>query len=181
MSFWGKLGGALKGIGKVALKAAPVAAAFIPGVGPLAAMGIGAATNAASKKLSGGSWGDALKSGAIGGAMGYAGGALKGSGLIGKLGSKLGIGGNGVQAGVDSVSNRILGGPSTGQKLMSGFQNVMRSRQQQNWMSPYMRRPNQPRTPYGIGPSNPNAKVGYGMGIQDPRRYGGTPNPNVIY
>jgi hypothetical protein len=66
MGFWGKLG---KGL----LKAAPIAAAFIPGVGPLASMAIGAGTSALQKKISGGSWKDALKAGAVGGATGYLG------------------------------------------------------------------------------------------------------------
>jgi hypothetical protein len=69
MSFWGKLG-------KAALKVAPIAAGFIPGVGPLASMAIGAGTSALSKKLEGGNWKDALKSGAIGGATGYIGGKI---------------------------------------------------------------------------------------------------------
>jgi hypothetical protein len=71
MGFWGKLG---KGL----LKAAPIAAAFIPGIGPLAAMGIGAATGAASKKLSGGSWKQSLGAGAMGAATGAMGAAGKG-------------------------------------------------------------------------------------------------------
>ena len=58
MGFWGKLG-------KVALKAAPYAAMAIPGVGVPLGMAISGATGAASKKLSGGSWKDALLSGGI--------------------------------------------------------------------------------------------------------------------
>lgn len=65
------LGGFFKGLGKVALKAAPIAAAFIPGVGPLASAAIGGATSAASKKLSGGSWKDALLAGGIGAGTSY--------------------------------------------------------------------------------------------------------------
>jgi hypothetical protein len=64
MGFWSKLG-------KIALKAAPIAAAFIPGVGPLASMAIGGATAAASKKAGGGSWKDALLAGGTGAAEGY--------------------------------------------------------------------------------------------------------------
>jgi len=78
MSFWSKLG-------KGALKVAPIAAGFIPGVGPLASMAIGAGTSALSKKLEGGSWKDAAISGAVGGATGYASGKL--GGLVkGKIG-----------------------------------------------------------------------------------------------
>jgi len=58
----------MKKVGKVALKAAPIAAAFIPGVGPLASMAISAGTSAAAKKASGGSWKDALLAGGIGAA-----------------------------------------------------------------------------------------------------------------
>lgn len=58
MGFWGKLG-------KVALKAAPYAAMAIPGVGVPLGMAISGATGAASKKLSGGSWKDALLSGGV--------------------------------------------------------------------------------------------------------------------
>jgi hypothetical protein len=67
----------MKKVGKVALKAAPIAAMFIPGVGPLASMAISAASNAASKKIEGGSWKSALGAGAIGAATGYGAGAIK--------------------------------------------------------------------------------------------------------
>lgn len=85
MGFW-------KGLGKVLLKAAPIAASFIPGVGPLAAMAIGGLSGAASKKIEGGSWKDALVSGGIGAASGFgAGQVAKGlgpsTGLLGKIGS----------------------------------------------------------------------------------------------
>lgn len=78
MGFWGTLG-------KYALKAAPIAAAFIPGVGPLASMAIGGLSSAADTKLSGGSWKNALLSGGIGAGMGYAGGKVKGIGPSGKV------------------------------------------------------------------------------------------------
>ena len=74
MSFWSKLGHGL-------LKIAPIAAAFIPGVGPLASMAIGAGTSALDKKLSGGSWMDTLKAGAIGGATGFAGAKIPVKGI----------------------------------------------------------------------------------------------------
>lgn len=66
-----------KKLKKLLRKAAPiiqVAAPFIPGVGPLAA----AAISAGVTKLSGGDWGDALKSGAMSGLGSLAGSALKG-------------------------------------------------------------------------------------------------------
>src|SRR5678816_2562966 len=69
MSFWSTLG-------KTALKVAPIAAGFIPGVGPLASMGIGGLTAGLSKKLEGGSLKDALISGGIGAGTGYLSGKL---------------------------------------------------------------------------------------------------------
>jgi hypothetical protein len=151
MSFWGKLGGALKGIGKFALKAAPVASAFIPGVGPLASIGIGAASGALSKKFDGGGWDDMLKGGLIGGATGAAAGY--GKGLLGKLGGKF----NEMNAAsrVGEVG-RMVKGPSTLQKGL-GIMGMMNNRSggigpsnmprgfdnpyQRGWMSPYMRSP----------------------------------------
>lgn len=84
MGFWRKLG-------KLALKAAPVAASFIPGVGPLAAAGIGAAAGALGN-------GKPKLSNVLGGAAAGAGGALaKGAvsgggglgGLVGRAGDAL--------------------------------------------------------------------------------------------
>lgn len=71
MGFWGKLG-------KIGLKIAPYAAMAIPGVGPLAAAGIQAGISAAQKKASGGSWMDALKSGALSAGTSYAGAKIPG-------------------------------------------------------------------------------------------------------
>jgi hypothetical protein len=59
--FWGKLGGVLK-------FAAPIAAGFIPGIGPLAAAAIGGAGAGVGTKLQGGGWGDALVAGGMGAA-----------------------------------------------------------------------------------------------------------------
>jgi hypothetical protein len=94
MGFW-------KGLGKVLLKAAPIAAAFIPGVGPLASMAIGAGTGALSKKIEGGSLKDSLIAGGIGAATGYGGAqAAKGlgpsAGIMSKIKSGAGtlVGGN---------------------------------------------------------------------------------------
>ncbi len=112
MGFWGSLG---KGL----LKIAPVAASFIPGIGPLAAMGIGAATGAIGKKVSGGSWKDALKSGALGAATGASGG------LIGKLGSKFGGAGGFVKDAVSGVENKALGmSPSLLSKVFAGMSSL---------------------------------------------------------
>jgi hypothetical protein len=64
MAFW-------KNLGKAALKVAPIAAGFIPGVGPLASAAIGGLSAGASKKIEGGSWKDALMSGGMGAGTGY--------------------------------------------------------------------------------------------------------------
>ena len=83
MGFWG-------GLGKILLKAAPIAAAFIPGVGPLASMAIGAGTGALSKKLEGGSGKDILMGAATGGLAGYGSGkAAKGLGPSAKISDKI--------------------------------------------------------------------------------------------
>lgn len=66
MSFW-------KTLGKIGRVAVPIAANFIPGVGPLAAAGIGAAFNGITK---GGSLGAKAKSALGGAALGYGAGEL---------------------------------------------------------------------------------------------------------
>lgn len=76
MGFWSKLG-------KIGLKVAPYAAMAIPGVGPLAAAGIQAGIKAAQTKASGGSWGDALKGGALAAGTSYAGAKIPGLDKIG--------------------------------------------------------------------------------------------------
>lgn len=83
MGFLGLSGDRWKKIGKFALtKVAPVAANFIPGVGPLAALGIRAGIGAAGGAASGGGWKSALLGGGLsaiptGGAGGTASSALK--------------------------------------------------------------------------------------------------------
>jgi hypothetical protein len=62
--FWSKLGGVLK-------FAAPIAASFIPGVGPLAAAAIAGGGSTAGSLLQGDSIGQALLSGGMGAASGY--------------------------------------------------------------------------------------------------------------
>jgi hypothetical protein len=70
--FWGKLG---KGL----LKIAPIAASFIPGVGPALGMAIAAGSGAASGAMGGGG----VKGALLGGAMGAAGSRLPGA--LGKV------------------------------------------------------------------------------------------------
>lgn len=102
MSFWGKLG-------KIGLKIAPYAAMAIPGVGPLASMGIQAGIGAAQKKASGGSWLDALKSGGISGAASYVGGKVPGLDKIAGAGKGLAPSGNFVKEAVSGTANKALG------------------------------------------------------------------------
>ena len=71
--FWGGLKKFAGKVGKAALKAAPVAAMFIPGIGPVAAGAIGGISGALSKKIEGGSWGDSLQSGIMTGMASAAG------------------------------------------------------------------------------------------------------------
>ena len=54
-------------VGKGLLKAAPVAAMFIPGIGPITAGAIGGLSGALSKKVEGGSWSDSLQKGIMSG------------------------------------------------------------------------------------------------------------------
>lgn len=76
--FWGKLG-------RIGLQVAPIAAAFIPGVGPLASMAIAGAAGGARGAMDGGGWKGALKGGATSAGMSYVGGKipLGGSGAAG--------------------------------------------------------------------------------------------------
>jgi hypothetical protein len=62
--FWSKFGGVLKA-------AAPIAAAFIPGVGPAVSAAIAAGGSVAGSKLAGEPWKDALLGGALAGAGNY--------------------------------------------------------------------------------------------------------------
>jgi hypothetical protein len=110
MGFFGKLKGAVKGLGKIAQKAAP-ALAFIPGVGTLAAAGIGMAGGL----LGGGGIEGAIKGG-LGGAMG---GKLKDA--IGQAGGIKGFTEqllkNGGQVGGTNWGNLLQGGLALGTGL----------------------------------------------------------------
>lgn len=87
------------GIGKIFAKVAPIAAAFIPGVGPLAS----AALAAGASKLTGGSWGDALKAGALSGLGSVAGGAF--SSAFPETAASIGMGGaSGLASGMGDAS-----------------------------------------------------------------------------
>lgn len=114
MGFW-------KGLGKGLLKVAPIATAFIPGVGPLASMAIGAGTGAASGAVSGGG-----KGALIGGLMGAGTGALGGAAKAGKLGNfgKSAVGKTLINAGTNLAggngSNSVNTGGGLMQRLLSG-------------------------------------------------------------
>lgn len=71
-------GSFFKGLGKGLLKAAPFAASFIPGVGPLASALIGGGAGAASGAMGGGGW-----KGALGGGLGGASTGMMMEGLQG--------------------------------------------------------------------------------------------------
>ncbi len=66
-----KKGGFLSKLGGILKIAAPIGAALIPGVGPLAAAAIAGGGSAVGSKLQGNSWGDSAISGLYGGAAGY--------------------------------------------------------------------------------------------------------------
>jgi len=83
MGFW-------KTLGKIGLKVAPYAAMAIPGVGVPLGMALAGGISAADKKVSGGSWKDALLSGGISaGLSGVGAGALKGIGPTSGVASKM--------------------------------------------------------------------------------------------
>ncbi len=95
------------GVGKVLAQVAPIAAAFIPGLGPLASAALTAGVGGLSAKLQGGNWGDALKGAAISGlgalAAPIAGNAL--SGAFPETAGSLGISG-----GYDTALGKGFGG-----------------------------------------------------------------------
>jgi len=145
----------MKNIGKVALKAAPIAASFIPGVGPLASMAIGAASSAADRKLSGGSWKDAGLAGAMGGASGYLSGGVKGL-SPGRKVLSAGLAAPGILAG--------MGGSSGG------------GQQQQQQAAPQQR--GQARGPANAGMGARMGAAGARMGPGGMRRMGGGIGPS---
>lgn len=110
-----------KGLGKGLLKVAPIAAAFIPGIGPLASAGISAATGAASGAISGGKKG-ALIGGLLGGATGGIGKALSGASGAVKMGAN-GIPNIGVTNGISSLPGVATGGGA----LVNGLMNAGKS------------------------------------------------------
>jgi hypothetical protein len=101
-------------IRKIAQFAGP-AAAFIPGVGPLLAAGIGAAGGA----LSGGGLKGALLGGATGGLAGMAAPAIKAG--FGGLSSALSGGGGGIASALSGAGKSILGS-AAGSPLTGGLQ-----------------------------------------------------------
>lgn len=135
MGFWGNLGKGLLKVGKIA---APIALGAT-GVGLPAAMAVSGGLNALDKKVSGGSWKDALLAGGIGAGSAY--GADKLSGFMGKLGGAMknaqagrtpGFAGgypgiqSGVPAGLENVGRVAL--PNMGRGVgpsMGGFAGLM--------------------------------------------------------
>lgn len=109
----------MKKIGKVALKVAPYAAMAIPGVGIPLGMAISGASSAASKKIAGGSWKDALISGGIGAGTAAIGGKIPIKGIgpsssavsksVANVASKA-TGEGGFKAGLGNVLKGAIGG-----------------------------------------------------------------------
>jgi hypothetical protein len=98
-------GGTLAGL-------APAAAALIPGVGPLAAAGIGAAMGAAGRATGatrGSVLGGAVQGGALGGGASLLGGAIGGAGVPGGSGSGLLAGAGRALGSVGGVAGGVLG------------------------------------------------------------------------
>jgi hypothetical protein len=122
MAFWSKLGKGLLKVGKIA---APIALGAT-GVGLPAAMAVSGGLNALDKKVSGGSWKDALKSGAMGAGMAAAGaGAGKLGGWAGKFAGKMGAK-TGQQAGAGYARNAIEGVANRAMApQQSAFQRIM--------------------------------------------------------
>jgi hypothetical protein len=119
MGFW-------KSLGKGLLKVAPIAASFIPGVGPVAGTLIGAGSGAASGAISGGG-----KGALIGGLMGAGTGALGGAANAGKFGAfgKSGIGkaifgAGGAGAGGNGVGGSFLSQLLSGDSLAAAGRGV---------------------------------------------------------
>jgi len=103
MSFWSKLGKVLK-------VAAPIAASFIPGVGPLAAMAIGAGGSAAGSALNK----EGLKGSLINGLMG---GATSGLGALAGGAGAAGAAGKAASGGIKGTIGRVGG------SVLSGLMN----------------------------------------------------------
>lgn len=113
----------------VAKQALPIAAAFIPGLGPLASAAVGAALGGGLGKAQGGSWGDALKGAAVGGISGYVGGGGFGDiksalGLDGLLGDSLSTADN---AFLNSAKSAAANGTTGLSALPSGTQSFLDS------------------------------------------------------
>ncbi|MHB1310582.1 MAG: hypothetical protein ACYC3L_01100 [Gemmatimonadaceae bacterium] len=101
MGLFKSIGKGLKSVGKVALKAAPIAAAFIPGVGPLAAAGIGAALGAVGH-------GKPKLGNILGGAATGALGAVGGGALKGATSGLKSVGSSGLMGGIKKLGGFAL-------------------------------------------------------------------------
>jgi len=102
----------MKKVGKVALKVAPYAAMAIPGVGIPLGLALQGGLAAADKKISGGSWKDALISGGIGAGLSAVGGKIPGLDKVAGLGTSKA--GTFVNSAVGGVNNKIANAGSRG-------------------------------------------------------------------
>jgi hypothetical protein len=178
MSFWGNLGrGALK-VGKVA---APIALGMT-GVGIPAAMAVSGGLNALDKKVSGGSWMDAAKAGAMGaGEAAAMGGASKGiPGMMGRI--SRGVGGQAVPAAATTgiapsgnVLSRIMAGMGGPEGIARTVGGAIQGRPQQA-QGP-MPVPGPQGMPNRIGPSQ--AMMRDQMNSSGYYPYSGNPNLGV--
>lgn len=113
-----------RGVANGAMIAAPIAANFIPGVGPIASAAISGGTSALRTKMNGGSWADAAKSGAIGAGANYAMGKIPGNPFrIPRSGGGVALPDTltspaGFSSSEELIRRMLLGVPSTG---MEGY------------------------------------------------------------
>ncbi len=117
MGFFGKIKKGIKGIGRLAQKAAPFVG-MIPGVGTLAAAGIGGIGGA----LSGGGFKGALK----GAALGAAGGLIGKIPGVGRLAGKIGgaVKGAGIGSALKGVGGFLKDNPELALGGLSAIQNA---------------------------------------------------------
>jgi hypothetical protein len=144
------MGKVVKGIGKILGKVAPIAAGFIPGIGPLAAAAIGAGSQVLTK---GGKvrLGDLVSGGLAGGAGGVA---------AGKLGGLKGLAAN--------IAKNPLQAAQVGSGILSTIQGAHRTSRGDDLLAQAMNN----RVPLALfnGPYDPSAVP--------PGVTGGTPMPN---
>lgn len=145
------IGGFFKGLGKGLLKAAPIAASFIPGVGPIAAGLIGAGAGAAGGAMGGG------------GVKGALSGGIQGAGASKGLGPSSGF--------LGGIGNNITYGEHDWMKNLPGMGGGMFGGLLQQIL-------NRPRNPQQMPP---RSDVGTGLGPSMSRRRREMRTPNLTF